>query len=103
MPKDATVYSIDSTNARTAASRTPLTDQLSAILAQLSEAMVEADDISLDFKGKLMVHLDVKRGEDLPLVEAKLSALGDGMFSQVSRGATPHHPFSHRVTALVTI
>lgn len=103
MPKDATVYSLDSTNPRTAPSRLTLNDQLAAILDDLRERIGEADEITLDFKGKLHVHLDVKKGEDLPLVEAKLTALGDGMFSQISRGSTPNHPFSHRVSALVTI
>lgn len=103
MPKDATVYSLDSISARTVTSTTPLNDQLSVILADLRDRIGEADDVTLDFKGKLHVHLDVKRGEDLPLVEAKLAELGDGMFSQISRGATPNHPFSHRVSALVTI
>lgn len=102
MPKDATVYSLDSTNPRTAPSIPTLNDQLAAILDDLRERIGEADEITLDFKGKLHVHLDVKHGEDLPLVEAKLSAM-DGMFSQISRGSTPNHPFSHRVSALVTI
>jgi len=103
MPKDATVYSLDSTNPRTGSSRPSLNEQLSAILGDLRERIAEADDVTLEFKGKLHVHLDVKRGEDLPLVEAKLADLGEGMFSQISRGSTPNHPFSHRVSALVTI
>ncbi|MDF2640393.1 MAG: hypothetical protein K0R64_3377 [Novosphingobium lindaniclasticum] len=103
MPKDATVYSIDSTTARTASSRPSLNDQLSSVLDDLRARIVEADEITLEFDGKLHVHLDVKAGEDLPLVEAKLAELGNGMFSQIGRGATPNHPFSHRVSALVTI
>ncbi len=103
MPKDATVYSIDSTTSRTDTARPSLNDQLSAILDEIRERIVEADEITLDFDGKLHVHLDVKGGEDVPLVEAKLSEMGNGMFSQISRGATPNHPFLHRVSALVTI
>jgi len=78
-----------------------LTDQLDEILKMLHAEFPEAAAISLEFNGKLHMHIDVRKGEDVPLLEARLSLLENGMFTQIARGATPGHPFSHRISALI--
>ena len=80
---------------------TSVTDELDRILGMLREAAPKNATISFDFDGRLSVHIDVRTVEDITRVEAVLPVLGRGMFHGLSRKATPHHPFYHRVSALV--
>jgi len=101
MSKDARIYSIDGGALPAQSDAKNLTDQLDEILKMLHAEFPEAAAISLEFNGKLHMHIDVRKGEDVPLLEARLSLLENGMFTQIARGATPGHPFSHRISALI--
>lgn len=81
---------------------TPVTDELTRILALLREVCPPDATISFDFDGHLHVHVDVRKREDVTVLEALLPTLGRGMFHSLSRAGTPHRPFFHRVTALVS-
>lgn len=78
-----------------------ITDELNKILAMLQGACPEDAIISFDFDGRLHVHIDVRNFEDLLKVEGLLPVLGGGIFRDVTRGDTPHHPFHHRLSAIV--
>lgn len=80
---------------------TALTDELGRILNTVRGVAPEDAVISFDFDGRLHIHVDVRRREEVTLLEAVLPTLGCGRFHSLSRGATPHHPFSHRVSAMV--
>lgn len=77
-------------------------DELSRLIGLVKAACPEALAVRLDFDGRLRVHVDVRSRSDVAVVEAVLPTLGGGaMFYGLTRGATPHHPFHHRVSALV--
>lgn len=80
---------------------TQVTDELNRILGMLRDVSPNDATISFDFDGHLHVHIDVRRREDVTLLEALLPKLGCGLFSGVTRGSTPHRPFFHRISALV--
>lgn len=80
---------------------TAVTDELSRILSMLRDVTPRDATISFDFDGQLHVHIDVRRREEVTLLEAVLPSLGCGLFHSLSRGSTPHHPFFHRVSAIV--
>jgi hypothetical protein len=80
---------------------TAVTDELNGILAMLRDIAPKDGVISFDFDGQLHVHLDVRRREEIMLLESVLPALGGGLLHSLSRAATPHHPFFHRISALV--
>lgn len=101
MSKDARIYSIDGGAIAAQSGAKSLTEQLDEILKTLHAEFPEAAAIFLDFNGKLHVHIDVRKGEDVPLLEARLTLLDPGLFTQISRGATPGHPFSHRISAVI--
>lgn len=86
----------------TAISQSPITDELGRIFAALQQSIPDAAQISFDFDGKLHVHIDVRRREQIMLIEAMLPALcGGGRFHTINLGKTPHHPFMHRISAMV--
>lgn len=64
-------------------------------------ALPEAADVSFTFDGRLQVHIDVRKREDVTLVELVLPNIEPGLFEGANRGRTPGHPFHHRVTAYV--
>lgn len=80
---------------------TAVTDELNRILTMLRDVAPKDGVISFDFDGRLHVHIDLRRREEVTLLEAVLPSLGGGLFHSLSRGATPHHPFFHRISALV--
>lgn len=80
---------------------TPVTDELNKIVGLLRETVPADATISFDFNGKLQVHIDLARREDVTLVEALLPKVGAGLFHSVNRAATPRRPFFHRVSAVV--
>jgi hypothetical protein len=81
---------------------TPVTDELNRIVALLREALPGDVAVSFSFDGKLLVHIDLPRREDVISIEALLPKLDGGLFHNLSRSATPHRRFSHRVSALVS-
>ena len=80
---------------------TAVTDELGRLLSMLRDACPKNAIISFAFNGTLHVHIDVRTQQDGTLVEAMLPSLGLGLFHDVVRGSTPHHPFYHRVSARV--
>jgi len=80
---------------------TNLTDELNRILRMLQDIAPKDATISFDFDGRLHVHIDVRKREEGVLIEALLPTLRGGLFHSLARGATPNHPFFHRISALV--
>ena len=80
---------------------TVVSDELNMISASLREACPPESTISFHFNGKLRVHIDVRKLEDVTSVEAILPTLGASMFHDIQRGQAPHHSFFHRVSAMV--
>lgn len=78
-----------------------VTEELNRIVALVREACPENAEVCFDFDGRLHVHIDVRKLEDVTLVQAVLPDVGMGMFSNLSLGKTPNRPFSHRISALV--
>ncbi len=101
MRKDASLYSIDGSPLSNPATDETLTDRLHRVLEVLRAEFPQAVDIGLEFDGKLHAHIDVRGGEEVCGVESRLPNLNDGMFTNVAHGATPHHPFFHRISAIV--
>lgn len=83
------------------AGSTIVTDELNSILTMLKSACPANALISFDFDGKLHVHIDVHKREEVISVETMLGTVGLGLFHSITRSSTPHHPFFHRVTARV--
>lgn len=80
---------------------TTVSGELNRILGMLRDVSPKDATISFDFDGQLHVNVDVRRREEVTLLESVLPLLGCGLFHSLSRGATPHHPFFHRISALV--
>jgi hypothetical protein len=80
---------------------TSIADELGRLLELLHSEFPGAIKIFFEFDGKLKLHIDVRTGEEISTTEARLAKLCGGAFTQIQHGATPHHPFFHRVTALV--
>ena len=77
-------------------------DELGKLMEMLRATCPEATAIRFDYDGELRVHLDVRNRDDVAMIEAVLPVLGGGrLFYGLTRGATPLHPFHHRVSALV--
>jgi hypothetical protein len=85
----------------TASHSAVVSDELNRVLAMLRESCPKQSQISFDFDGRLHVHIDVRKREDVILVEAILPTMGLGLFHTISHGETPHHPFFHRISAIV--
>lgn len=79
----------------------PLTGQLAEIRDRLRDAFPRAKSVLLEFDGTLKAHIDVREGELVPAIEAQLAHIDNGRFKHVEHGATPHHPFLHRISAVI--
>lgn len=82
-------------------SPTLVTDELNRILVSLRQSFPDAAHISFDFDGHLHLHIDVRKREQVTLVQAALPTLAAGQFHSLSIGGTPNHPFLHRISAIV--
>lgn len=80
---------------------TTVSDELGRISSLLKSACPENALIRFEFDERLKVHIDVRKQEELMLVEMQLEKLCHGLFSDIRRGDTPHRSFYHRVTAAV--
>ncbi|MCT2401039.1 hypothetical protein [Novosphingobium mangrovi (ex Huang et al. 2023)] len=78
-----------------------VSEELTRILAMLRDVSPRDARITFEFDGKLRVHIDVRNGEDVVGLEKMLPTLAMGMFHDIDVGATPHHPFFHRISAVV--
>ncbi|MFC7535981.1 hypothetical protein ACFQPG_01205 [Sphingomonas sp. GCM10030256] len=83
------------------AQATPVTDELEKLRSVLVEQLPRDALIKFEFDGKLRVHLDVRRFEDVAHVEALLPSLAGGIYRDLQRGLSRHNSFLHRVTASV--
>lgn len=80
---------------------TVVVDELDRILAILRDSCPPDAIISFDFDGRLHAHIDVRRREDVTVIERILPSIGAGLFHDLSLRGTPHRPFFHRISALV--
>ncbi len=80
----------------------PLAGQLAEIRDLLRDAFPRAKSVHLEFDGTFKAHIDVREGELVPAIEAQLAHIDNGRFIQVEHGATPHHPFLHRISAVIS-
>jgi hypothetical protein len=78
-----------------------VTDELNRILNLLRGICPRDAQISFAFDGRLQVHIDVRKHEELYVVETVLPNLEGGLFHSLNRGRTPHHPFFQRLSAVV--
>lgn len=78
-----------------------IADELGKLLDVVRSEFPKAVKIVFEFDSKLKLHIDVRTGEEIATTEARLAGLCGGIFSKIQHGATPHHPFFHRVTAQV--
>lgn len=79
----------------------PIAEELGKLMVVLKAEFPKAVKVVFEFDGKLKLHIDVRTGEEIGTTEARLAGLCGGAFSNIHHGATPHHPFFHRVTAQV--
>lgn len=78
-----------------------IAEELGKLLNLLKSEFPKAVKVVFEFDDKLRLHIDVRTGEEISTTEARLANLCAGTFSNIHHGATPHHPFFHRVTAEV--
>lgn len=78
-----------------------VSDQLGQIRDILSSEFPQASAVTLDYDGALHAHIDVRDGQEIPIVEARLAGMCGGIFSKVRHGASPNHPFQHRISMVV--
>jgi len=81
--------------------RRPLivSDELGRIRQMLLAELSYATDVTFEFDGTLKAHIDIRNREGVLLVEERMKHLGGGhLFSNVSRGEVPNHPFLYRIT-----
>lgn len=79
-----------------------ITEELSKLLAMVRAHAADDAKIGIDFDGKLHLRVDVRDGEHVKALAEVLPTLGTGdIFHRIEVGATPRHPFSHRVSALI--
>jgi len=79
----------------------PITDELQRLTDVLAPLCPKDSAIRFEFDGRLHVHIDVRRYEDMTTVEAILPTACGGIFQQVQRSLVEKHSFFHRVTAVV--
>jgi len=80
---------------------TVVSDELTKVMALVTEGLPGDTKVSFQFDGKLHVMIDVRTLEQVLAVEMTLPKLGAGMFHDIQRVQAPRHGFGHRVTALV--
>ena len=83
------------------AETTPVSDGLHRLTAMLAPLCPRESSIRFDFDGKLRVHIDVRRFEEMTTLEALLPTVCGGIFHEVQRGMAGKHSFFHRVSAVV--
>jgi hypothetical protein len=80
---------------------TPVSDELRKLTAMLAPLCPRDSKISFEFNGKLRLHVDVRRFEEMTTMESLLPIIAGGIFSEVQRGNAEKHSFFHRVSAVV--
>lgn len=80
---------------------TPISDELGRLRRTLEEHCPDQSTIRFEYDGRLKLHIEVMRFEEVALVESILPELSGGIFQDVQRGMVGSHSFHHRITALV--
>lgn len=80
---------------------TPVTDELDRIMMLLQAICPPGTTIGFEFDGKLQVNIDVRKREDVLLIQAILPTIETGLFRNLSLGNTPNRAFFHRISAEV--
>lgn len=78
---------------------TPVSDELQKLTAMLAPLCPRESGIKFDFDGRLRVHIDVRRFEEMTALEALLPTVCGGAFHDVQRGLAEKHSFFHRLSA----
>jgi hypothetical protein len=80
---------------------TPVSDELTKLTAVLREVCPGDATIGFEFDGRLHLHVQLRRFEDVTRLETALPSLCGGIFQNVRHGQVGRHSFLHRVSALV--
>ena len=80
---------------------TPISDELEKLRRVLVEQLPRDALIKFEFDGRLRLHVDARRFEDVAVVEALLPSLSGGIYGDLQRAMSRHNSFLHRVTATV--
>jgi hypothetical protein len=80
---------------------TPVSDELSKLTAILHDICPPDALVGFEFDGRLHVHIQLRRFEDVTRLEVALPSVCGGIFSDVQHGQVGRHSFLHRVSALV--
>lgn len=78
-----------------------VTDELNRIFSMLRDVAPRDATISFDFDGKLHAHIDVKKREQVTVLETVLPVVAGGLFQDLRMSGTPNRPFCHRLSAVV--
>ena len=81
----------------------PISAALERLIAPLHAEFPGAYAISFEYRRDLHLHIDLRTLEEAHVVEARLPGLCGGVFEKIFTGASPHHPFFHRVSAKVNL
>ena len=82
-------------------SKSGVSDELGRLLGILRGLCPRRAVILFEYDGALRVHIDIRRLEDVPVVETFLPSLCGGIFRDAQRGLSAKHSFFHRITATV--
>jgi hypothetical protein len=80
---------------------TAVTDELARITNLLRTVCPADATIGFEFGGRLVVNIDIRKREDVMLVQAVLPAIEPGLFRELALGNTPGRAFFHRICAEV--
>lgn len=83
---------------KTGFASTAVTDELSRIANLLRTVAPEAT-IGFEFDGRLVVNIDVRKREDVLMLQIVLPTVEPGLLSNLSLRNTPGRSFSHRLSA----
>jgi hypothetical protein len=80
---------------------TPVSDELCRLTAILRDICPPDALVGFEFDGKLHLHIQLRRFEDVTRLEVALPALCGGIFHDVQHGQVGRHSFLHRLSAIV--
>lgn len=80
---------------------TAVTDELARIMTLLRTVCPADATIGFEFAGRLQVNIDVRKREDVLLIQAVLPTIEGSLFHGLNLGNTPNRAFFHRITAEV--
>lgn len=78
---------------------TAVSDELTRITNLLRGACPPDATIGFEFAGRLQVNIDIRKREDVLLIQTVLPTIEAGLFRNIGLGNTPNRAFFHRITA----